>query len=61
MVCATVSSRRRPVDDRYGNHEMKIPLIATPPWTPEEENKLRESAIAGDHPGEVQVRGAAFR
>ena len=32
---------------------MQRPLIASPPWTPEEEQRLRESAIAGEHPASI--------
>ena len=32
---------------------MKRPLIASPPWTPEEEQRVREGAVAGEHPAAI--------
>ena len=29
---------------------MKRPLIASPPWTPEEEQRVRDGAVAAEHP-----------
>ena len=32
---------------------MKRPLIASPPWTLEEESRLRAAVEAGDHPAAI--------
>jgi hypothetical protein len=33
--------------------EMKRPLIASPPWTQEEEQQMRDRAVAGEHPAAI--------
>lgn len=35
---------------------MKRPLIASPPWTSEEEDQLRTGIIAGEQPADIAKR-----